>query len=67
MQLYEELRKKYPKGTNVELISMNDAQAPPAGTIGIIFGVDDGGNIIVNWNNGSTLSLIPEVDEFRII
>lgn len=67
MQLYEELRKKYPKGTKVELISMNDAQAPPAGTIGIIFGVDGGGNILVNWSNGSTLSLIPEVDEFRII
>ena len=61
------LRKRYPAGTKVELISMNDKQAPPAGTIGRVWGVDDAGSILVRWENGSSLSLIPEADEFRII
>ena len=63
----EWLRKKYPAGTIVELISMDDAQSPPSGTLGRIQGVDDAGSILVAWQNGSSLSLIPEVDDFRIV
>lgn len=64
----ERLRKKYPAGTVVELISMADNQAPPAGTLGEIWGVDDAGSILCHWQNGSSLSLIPEAgDEFRIV
>ena len=63
----ERLRKKYPVGTMVELISMDDAQSPPPGTLGRIQGVDDAGSILVSWQNGSTLSLIPEIDDFRIV
>ena len=63
----ERLRKRYPIGTMVELISMEDAQSPPSGTLGRIHGVDDAGSILVAWQNGSFLSLIPEVDSFRII
>jgi hypothetical protein len=29
-------------------------------------GVDDGGNIRCNWDNGSSLSLIPGVDKFEV-
>ena len=63
----ERLRKKYPAGTIVELVSMEDAQSPPLGTLGRIHGVDDAGSILVSWQNGSSLSLIPEVDDFRIM
>lgn len=63
----ERLRKQYPAGTIVALISMEDAQSPPSGTLGKIHGVDDAGSILVSWQNGSSLSLIPEVDDFRII
>ncbi len=63
----ERLREKYPAGTVVELISMVDAQAPPAGTLGTVWGVDDAGSILCRWQNGSSLSLIPEVDDFRIV
>ena len=62
-----ELRKFYPAGTAVELIRMDDPQAPPAGTRGVITHVDDAGNIHVSWDNGSGLSLIPGEDEFKII
>ena len=63
----ERLRRRYPVGTTVELISMDDAQSPPPGTLGRIQGVDDAGSILVRWQNGSSLSLIPEVDDFHIV
>lgn len=63
----KELREKYPSGTWIRLISMDDEQAPPKGTIGIVTLVDDMGNIHVNWSTGSTLGLVPEEDEFEVI
>lgn len=63
----ERLRKRYPSGTVVELISMEDPQAPPPGTLGTIWGVDDAGNILVRWQSGSSLSLLPGVDVFRVV
>lgn len=56
------LRSKYPAGTRIKLISMDDAQAPPIGTLGTVQGVDDMGSIMVHWDNGSTLSLVYGVD-----
>ena len=61
------LRQKYPKGTMVQLLSMEDAQAPPPRTLGEVQGVDDAGQILVHWQTGSTLNLIPDVDSFRIV
>ena len=63
----ERLRKRYPIGTMVELISMEDAQSPPSGTLGRIHGVDDAGSILIRWDNGSSLSLIPAVDKFYLL
>ena len=37
----ERLRREYPAGTRVELVRMDDCQAPPAGTHGTVLGVDD--------------------------
>ena len=62
----EALRKYYPRGTKVKLLAMDDPQAPPVGTLGEILGVDDAGQLLVRWETGSSLSLIPGVDSFRI-
>ena len=51
------LRERYPKGTRVELVKMDDAQAPPVGTLGTVRGVDDMGSIMVAWDNGCGLSM----------
>ena len=32
-----------------------------------VCGVDDAGNILCEWDYGSTLSLIPGVDEFWVV
>ncbi len=53
----EVLRRQYPVGTRVELVLMDDPQAPPIGTKGTVKGVDDIGSIMVRWDNGSTLSV----------
>lgn len=63
----ERLRKKYPVGTRIKLIYMDDVQAIESGTKGTVELVDDSGNIHINWDNGRTLSLIENVDKFEII
>lgn len=56
-EMVECIRKEYPVGTLVELVRMDDPQAPPVGTKGTVRGVDDIGSIMVSWDNGSGLSL----------
>lgn len=56
------LRTHYPDGTRVRLIRMEDIQAPPAGTEGTVHGVDDMGHLLVHWDSGGSLSLIPAAD-----
>lgn len=59
------LRDKYPVGCRVELIHMDDPQAPPTGTLGTVIGVDDIGSIMVKWDNGCGLSAAWGVDVCR--
>lgn len=66
-QQLKKLKENYPAGSVVKLLAMDDLQAPPAGTIGIIKGVDDLGNILVNWETGSRLSLIYGQDKWEVI
>ena len=40
-ELLESLRKEYPNGCRVELVQMDDAQAPPPGTKGTVKHVDE--------------------------
>ena len=54
----ETLRKTYTPGTRVELVSMNDPQAPPTGTRGTVLGVDDTGSLLMRWDNGSRLNAV---------
>ena len=61
-------KEKYPKGTRIELISMDDPYAPlEPGTKGTVNHVDDMGTIHMQWDNGRTLGLIPGEDSFRVI
>jgi hypothetical protein len=53
----ERIRKEYPVGSRVELVRMDDPQAPPVGTKGTVRGVDDIGSIMVAWDNGCDLSV----------
>lgn len=59
------LWETYPPGTRVELMSMEDVQAPPIGTCGTVIGVDDTGSLLVDWDNGSGLNVIWGVDVVR--
>lgn len=61
----EQIRNQYPAGTRVELVQMDDAQAPPVGTLGTVWGVDDTGSIMVHWDNGSGLNVVYGVDVCR--
>ena len=61
----ENLRQRYPVGTRIVLHRMDDPYAPiPPGTKGTVTYVDDMGQIGVNWDNGSGLSLVPGEDIF---
>ncbi|KGK87357.1 DUF4314 domain-containing protein [Clostridium sp. HMP27] len=66
-EIVQMLRKKYPAGTRVELVEMDDIQAPPMGTKGTVWGVDDTGSIMVQWDNGSGLHVIYGVDKCKKI
>lgn len=61
----ERLHREYPAGTRVELLQMDDQQAPPVGTLGTVYGIDDTGSLLVNWDNGSGLNVIFGVDKCR--
>ena len=62
------LRKRYPAGTQIRLINMNDSLNPvEPGTVGVVDHVDDGGNIHMKWENGRSLALIEGVDEFEVL
>ena len=56
-EMVERIRKEYPVGTLVELVRMDDPQAPPVGTKGTVRGVDYIGSIMVAWDNGCGLSV----------
>ena len=63
-----QLRKKYPTGTKLQLISMRDEKYPILpGTIGVVTHIDDLGSIHMKWQNGSSLAIIPEVDSFKVV
>ena len=66
-KIVDRIKKTYPKGTKIELVYMNDPQAPPVGTKGTVIGVDDIGSILVNWDNGSRLNVAYGTDSVKII
>ena len=64
----EQIKKKYPPGTRIELISMKDPYSPvPPGTRGTVQMVDDAGTIHPKFDNGRTLGIIVGEDEFIVL
>ena len=61
----QQLREAYPRGTRVELVRMDDEQAPPPGTQGTVLGVDDTGSLLMAWDNGSGLNVLWRLDTVR--
>ena len=57
-ELLEQLRKDYPIGCKVKLLKMSDVQAPPIGTICEVLRIDDIGDLMVAWSNGSGLNVV---------
>lgn len=53
-------------GKRIRCIHMYDPQPIEPNTLGTIFHVDDIGQIHVKWDNGRSLAIIPEEDDFEI-
>ena len=66
-ELVKILQKKYPKGTRIKLVFMNDFRSVAPGTKGTVRHVDDMGTIHVDWDNGRRLGLIYDEDEFNVL
>ena len=58
-------KESYPKGTRVEVISMDDPRPIPPGTKGTVDIVDDMGTVHCTFDNGRRLGLIPNIDIFK--
>lgn len=61
----EQIRRMYPAGTRVELLAMDDPQAPSVGTKGTVLGVDDTGSLLMKWDNGSGRNVVWQQDRVR--
>ena len=63
----ESLRERYPAGTRVELVSMDDPynKRLVPGCMGTVAWVDDMGTIHVAWDCGSSLGIVYGVDSCR--
>jgi hypothetical protein len=66
-KIVESVKAAFPKGTLVELVKMEDPQAPPPGTRGTVVGVDDTASLIMKWDNGSSLNVVYGEDIVRKI
>lgn len=64
-EIVERVREQYPAGTRVELVQMDDVQAPPVGTMGTVTAVDDTGSLLMHWDNGSHLNVVYGEDVVR--
>lgn len=62
----ERYKQSYPPGTRVMLLNMNDPYSPvERGMRGTVQSVDDIGQLLMKWDNGRALALVPGEDSFR--
>lgn len=60
-----QIKQNYPPGTRIQLIHMEDQWAVTSGTRGTVEFVDDQGQIHPTWDNGRSLAIVPQADQFR--
>lgn len=60
--IVESLQARFAPSTRVQLLQMDDAQAPPAGSLGTVIAVDSLGTIHVSRDCGSSLGVAYGVD-----
>ena len=64
----ERMREKYPPGTRVEVVSLcNVEEHLKPGMKGTVVCVDDQPALLVDWDNGSSLSLLIGKDHFTVL
>ena len=64
----EKVRRRFPKGSRVELVQMNDPYSKlKPGDKGTVDFVDDTGTIFCNWDIGSTLGVVYCIDMVKRI
>jgi hypothetical protein len=62
----ERVRKQYPVGSVVEIVSMSDPYRDmPSGTMGVVTAVDDTGTVFADWTNRSGLGAVYGEDVIR--
>ena len=61
------IRSLFPVGSRIILEYMDDPQSPPPGTMGTVRGVDYLGDVMVAWDNGSSLKVIFGVDRVSML
>lgn len=63
----EHMKQAYV-GKRIELISMPEDPDPiKPGEQGVCWDVDAAGSLMVNWDSGRSLSLVPGTDQFKIV
>ena len=67
-EVIERLRRQYPAGCRVELVSMDDPYTRlKPGDQGAVVAVDDIGTVHIDWDNGSGLGAAYGEDVIRRI
>lgn len=67
-ELVERMQEKYPPGTRIEVVSLcNEEEHLKPGMKGTVVAVDDQPALLVDWDNGSSLSLLIGQDQFAVI
>ena len=62
------IKADYPVGTRIQLDHMDDPYSPiPDGMTGTVTFVDDMGTLHMQWDNGRSLGVCPDVDRFHKI
>jgi len=60
--------EEFLPGDRIELVYTEDEYTDLLpGDQGTVRGIDDIGNILIQWDNGSTLSMIPGIDVIKKI
>lgn len=64
-KILKQIKLRYPEGTRVQLVRMDDPRAVPVGTLGTVIDIDDIGSLIVKWDNGQSLNVLYGIDIVR--